>query len=69
MHAPIGSIDMKKERSPIYNTNVCARDILPRLDRLVSDLCALGLYEYADRLEEFTGDLEEDLMKEGYTVD
>lgn len=46
-----------------------AKGILPRLDRLVSDLCALGLYEYADRLEEFTGDLEEDLMKEGYTVD
>jgi hypothetical protein len=36
-----------------------AKEILPRLDRLVSDLCALGLYEYADRLEEFTGDLEE----------
>ncbi len=34
-------------------------DILNRLDTLVRDIASLGLYAMADRLEEFTGDLEE----------
>lgn len=36
-------------------------DILNRLDTLVRDIASLGLYTMADRLEEFTGDLEEAL--------
>lgn len=38
-------------------------DILNRLDQLVGDLAKEGLYSMADRLEEFTGDLEEALAK------
>lgn len=37
-------------------------DILNRLDQLVGDLAGEGLYSMADRLEEFTGDLEEALI-------
>ena len=39
-----------------------AQEIIDALDKAVSDLAALGLYEFADHLEELTGDLEEASM-------
>lgn len=41
-----------------------AQECVGRLDRLVSDLAYLGFYNLADRLEEFTGDLEWKMLRE-----
>lgn len=41
-----------------------ARECVANLDKIVSDLAYLGFYNLADRLEEFTGDLEEKMLRE-----
>lgn len=39
------------------------KELLNDLDRIVNRLAWHKLYDYADRLEEFVGDLEEELLK------
>lgn len=58
MHATIGRIAKMDVRTTI------ARSCMGKLDEIVSDLAYLGFYNLADRLEEFTGDLEWKMLRE-----
>lgn len=48
--------------------NRIAKEAIATLDRVASDLAYIGFYTLADRLEEFTGDLEEKMLAEGMMV-